>query len=286
VSPRLPGAGHQRPHQLSGQPAAAVRGIGADRADLRPPRRAHPLAGHRDQGPRVPHAQVAAQLVGAPAERTRPGPPHQVQHLRHVGRAELDERGVEGGRVSGRDGRALQLDAVDPARPAASPPGRPAPRPTATPARPARPARPGPPRRTGRWSPGRRPARRTARSPGGSARRPRGPRRGGGAGRSARPRSDCPADDPAHPGQPGRARVASPAPVTTSVRGADRHSDESAASSGPVPPPGGPPIASTGNRPVPSAASGGDGRGRRTRPGPALRPSGGHAAPGRPRVVP
>lgn len=74
--------------ETRGESLAAVRGVGADRADLRPPDRLQALAGHRDEPALAPDADVPAELVGARCERPGLGPLDECQHLGHVGRAE------------------------------------------------------------------------------------------------------------------------------------------------------------------------------------------------------
>src|SRR5581483_7421381 len=59
-------------------------------ADLGVTRHVHPLAGHRDQLTVPTDPQVGTQLDGARHERPRPGPLHQVEHLRYVRGTETD----------------------------------------------------------------------------------------------------------------------------------------------------------------------------------------------------
>ena len=68
--------------------------VGADRTDLCPAGRPHPLAGHRHQLAVDPDPEIAAQLDGARAKRPGPGTLDEIEHRRHVGRAEHDGIGV------------------------------------------------------------------------------------------------------------------------------------------------------------------------------------------------
>ena len=90
-----PGAEHL--DQSRGQPSSAPCLVGADRADLGPARRVQPLPGHGHQLAFVAQAQVGAELDGPLQERARIGASGEVEHLRHVGRAEHHGRGIGGG---------------------------------------------------------------------------------------------------------------------------------------------------------------------------------------------
>jgi hypothetical protein len=93
-----PDPGTNRPDQPGGQPPAAPRLVGADRADLGPARRVQPLPGHGHQRAIVTDAQVRAELERPPQERAWPGAPGEVKHLRHVRRAEHHRLGISGDR--------------------------------------------------------------------------------------------------------------------------------------------------------------------------------------------
>ena len=80
----------QRAHELRSQPLTTMAGAGADRADLGPAVQAKPLAGHRDERPVTPDAQVIAKLDRPGQKRPRFGLSDELQHLRHIGGAELD----------------------------------------------------------------------------------------------------------------------------------------------------------------------------------------------------
>src|SRR6185437_3058222 len=91
-----------------GEAAAAPLRVGADRADLAPTVRAHPLAGHRGEAVADADAVVAAEVDGAREERARLRPLDQIERLGDIGLPERDEPGVGTELGSRRALRALE----------------------------------------------------------------------------------------------------------------------------------------------------------------------------------
>ena len=78
----LPHHRADRPHQPARQALTPIRRVCADRADLAPPERPHPLARYGHQLPVAPDTQVGAERDRPGQERARSGPGDEVEHRR------------------------------------------------------------------------------------------------------------------------------------------------------------------------------------------------------------
>ena len=83
-----PDPGGHHPDQELAQPLASMVRVGGHRADLGPPGRAHPLAGHGDQPAAAPDPDVATELPGGRCEGPGPGQRHQLEHVGHSSASE------------------------------------------------------------------------------------------------------------------------------------------------------------------------------------------------------